>query len=357
MSQDGRATHSSWAMGLVAPAICAVAVPAQAHVKWFTTTDVHTAPVALATVLSPVFWAVLGLFCLLVFLGFLLDGWVARRFAGAISSGMAHAGTEQRLIRAATGGYLLYISSVGAVLLTPELRTHDSWPEVVQFLSALFLLWQPTAMLSGVGLLALYGAAIARFGIFHLTDYVFVPCLALYLMSLSASPVRLVRFREPMLIAGLAFSLAWTAIEKFLYPQWTDAVVATHPSIGLGLPLGFVVVMAAFIEFTLAFYLMTGRGLLRLGGLGYALIFVAAMPAFGRLDVFGHLTILAVLGVVVLRGSTPMQDGLHLWRAGPLRVGTLHPVRALAADSAWILLLYLGALIAFFAGYYALQRS
>ncbi len=339
------------------PLIGAVPMPAQAHVKWFTFTNVHTPPVALEKVLSPVFLSVLLLFCLLVFLGFLLDGWIARRFPGAVSSGAVHARAEQHLMRAATGGYLLYISSVGTVLLTPELRTQDTWPAAVQFLAALFLLWRPTTMLSGLVLLALFGDAVARFGVFHLTDYVFVPCLATYLISLSVGPPWLVRFREPMLTAGLAFSLAWTAIEKLLYPQWTDAVIATHPSIALGLPLGFVVVMAAFVEFTLAFYLVTGRGLLRLGALGYALIFLAAMPAFGRLDVFGHLTIIAVLWIVVLRGSTTMQDGVHLARGRRDSVGTPHSGRLLAADAAWILLLYLGTLIFFFVGYYTLQRS
>lgn len=160
-----------------------------------------------------------------------------------------------------------------------------------------------------------------------------------------------------MLVAGLAFSLTWTAIEKFLYPQWTDAVVTTHPSIGLGLPLGFLLVLAGFIEFTLAFYLVTGRGLLRLGGLGYALIFAAAMPPFGRLDVFGHLTIIAVLCIVILHGSTPMQHRMHLSRGSRDREGPRHLARAGIADAGWIMLLYLGTLIVFFAAYYMLQRS
>ncbi len=91
-----------------------------------------------------------------------------------------------------------------------------------------------------------------------MTDYVFMPCLAAYIVSLSlpaARLARLARLREPLLVSGLAFSLAWTAIEKFLYSQWTDAVVATHPSLEIGLPLGVVVVIAGFVEFTLAFYL------------------------------------------------------------------------------------------------------
>ena len=49
----------------------------------------------------------------------------------------------------------------------------------------------------------------------------------------------------------------------------------------------WVVVIAGFVEFTLAFYLVTGRGLLRVGGVGYMLIFLGAMSPFGKLDIFG----------------------------------------------------------------------
>ena len=319
--------------------------PAYAHVKWFTRTNVHTIPHALSRVLSPTFLVILVIAVPMVFSGFLLDGWIARRWPARLSSGVANAGFEQQLIRAATGAYFICASDVGRMILTPELRTHALWIAVVQFLSALFLVWRPTCILSGIGVLLLYADAIDRYGIFHLIDYVFFPCLALYLASLSLGRRRLDGIREPLLIAGLAFSLAWTAIEKFLYPQWTAAVVATHPSIGMGLPTPLVTTIAGFIEFTLAFYLVTGRGLLRLGGIGYASIFIAAMPVFGKLDVFGHLVIVAILAIVVLRGATPMQQRLHLAGSG------------LAANSAWTVLLYLLSLSLFFVMYYAMQTT
>ena len=325
---------------------CSVRPPfAQAHVKWFTPTDVHDAPVALSVVLSPVFLASLALFSFLVLFGFLLDGWVARRWPGILSSGLKHGAIEERLVRVAAGAFFVCVSDTGGVILTPELRSPAAWLGVVQFLIAFFLIWRRTCGLAGLGVLILYADAILRYGIFHLVDYVFFPCLALYFVSLSWDAGWLRRVREPVLVGGLAFGLAWTAIEKFLYPQWTDAVIATHPSIGMGLPDGLVVVIAGFVEFTLAFYLVTGRGLLRLGGAGYALIFIAAMPPFGKLDVFGHLVIVAILSIVVLRGTTPMQTGLH--RRG----------QGLAADAGWILGLYLLSLGGFFAMYYAMQRT
>ena len=318
---------------------------AAAHVKWFTSTDVHTAPVAFAAVLSPTFLSVMGLFLLLLLLGFLLDGWIARRWPAWLGSGLSHAAIEQRLIRAAAGAYFICASAAGRMILTPELTTHALWVATTQFLIAFFLVWRRTCILSGLGVLVLYLDAVRCYGVFHLVDYLFLLCLAIYLSSLSLRSARLARLREPLLTGGLAFSLAWTAIEKFLYPQWTIAVIATHPSIAMGLPVTLVTVIAGFVEFTLAFYLVTGRGLLRLGGAAYAMIFLAAMPAFGGLDVFGHLVILATLAIVVLRGVTPMQQRLHLAKYG------------IVLDTGWIGLLYLLTLAFFFVTYYAMQRT
>ena len=319
---------------------------AHAHVKWCTVTNVHDMPLAPRSVLSTIFLSVLAGFTLMVLLGFSLDGWIVRRWPRRLSNGGAARGAiRDRLIRAAAGAYFIYASVVGTIILTPELTTRATWVPIVQFLIALFLIWRPTCLLSGLGILVLYVDAVRQYGLFHLTDYVFLLCLAVYLGLVSLPASRLTRMREPLLVGSLAFSLAWTAIEKFLYPQWTDAVIAMHPSIGLGLADNIVVVIAGFVEFTLAFYLVTGRGLLRLGGAGYALIFIAAMPPFGKIDVFGHLVVIATLGIVVLGGTTPMQERVHL--AG----------HAVAVDAAWITMLYLLSLMLFFAAYYAMQRT
>ena len=69
------------------------------------------------------------------------------------------------------------------------------------------------------------------------------------------------------------------------------------------------------------------------------------MPAFGRVDVYGHLIILSILAIVVLRAATPMQNATHL-------VG-----RSLVADSKRIVAFYVISLILFFSAYYATQRT
>lgn len=49
---------------------------------------------------------------------------------------------------------------------------------------------------------------------------------------------------------------------KFSYFQYTMAVLIAHPSITAGFPPQVVIVIASFVEFTLAFLISAGRGLL-----------------------------------------------------------------------------------------------
>ena len=105
----------------------------------------------------------------------------------------------------------------------------------------------------------------------------------------------------------------WTAVEKFVYPQWTLQIVAVHPELAFGFAPRFAVVMAAFVEFTLAYFIMTGRGLVRFGAAAYALIFLGAISSFGHLDAVGHIPIVGILLAVRLHGASPLQEitGIH----------------------------------------------
>jgi len=97
------------------------------------------------------------------------------------------------------------------------------------------------------------------------------------------------------------------------------------------------------VEFTLAFYVMAGRGLVRFGAAAYAAIFLAAVPEFGHLDAVGHIPIVAILAVMCLRGASPLQCLLGI------------EGRAVAASAAAVSALYLASLTGFFGLYYGLQ--
>jgi len=332
--------------------IALLPVQAFAHVKWFcSTVDVVQPPVGLGTVLTPVFGAVCCVFLALVFAGFLLDGAVARYWPRLASSGRLHADTEEKLIRLAIGAYFLLLWDKGAVvlwerggvILTPELLASLAWMSALQFAIALSVGWRSTCVLAAAGIGILYGYGIAQFGVFHMTDYVFFPGLAAYLALTSIGTPGALRLRVPLLSGGLAFGLMWTAIEKFVYPQWTLGVVAQHPDLAFGFPWDFTVVVAGFVEFTLAFYVMAGRGLVRFGAATYAAIFIAAIPEFGHLDAVGHIPIIAILGVVCLRGASPLQRLFGVIERRP------------AANAVAISALYLVSLTGFFGMYYGLH--
>ncbi len=337
-------------VGLAAAAL--IPVRASAHVKWFcSTADVTQAPVAPGHVLTPLFGLIACGFLLLVYVGFLLDGSVARRWPWLASSGSLHADIEEKLVRLAAGAYFLLLWDKGAVvlwergdaILTPELMAGIAWMGALQLTVAISVAWRRSCLLAAAGICVLYAYGIAQFGIFHMTDYVFFPGIAAYLALTWVSTPAALRWRVPLLSGGLAFGLMWTAVEKFVYPQWTLEVVAEHPGLAFGFPWQFVVMVAGFVEFTLAFYVMTGRGLVRFGAAAYAAIFIAAIPEFGHLDTVGHIPIVGILAAVCLRGASPVQRLL----------GMQH--RTANANAAMISALYLASLAGFFVMYYGLQ--
>ena len=339
---------------VTAGALTLIPAAASAHVKWFcTTVDVAAPPVALAGVLSPLFLSCAGGFVLLVFAGLLADGWIARLWPDMLSSGFRLRKVEELLIRVGVGTYCLCLWNRAAVvpwghagaILTPELLDHDRLVGALQVAVAVLVALRRSCWLAALVLVTLIGLGIARYGVFHMTDYVYFAGLAAYLALTSMRPGRLRRCRLPLLGASLGFSLMWTAIEKFLYPGWTAQILIEHPNLTAGLPVASVVVIAGFVEFSLAFYLITGRGLLRLGAVALMAVFLSATPEFGELDTVGHLPIVAILLAVAVRGATPMQDALRLHGRGP------------AVNAAAVCGLYLATLSVMMAMYYGLQLT
>ncbi|WP_428484567.1 hypothetical protein [Rhodopila sp.] len=320
--------------------------------KWFSPIAHATeAPIALTRVLTPTFGLVCGGFLLMIFLGFVADGEVARRWPRLASSGPLHADLEEKLIRLATGAFFLLLWDNGAkvawghgsAILTPELVATNGWMGPLQAAIAVSVAWRRGCLFAAAGICVLYGYAIALFGIFHMTDYVFFPTLAAYLAISAIRGRRALALLVPLVSGGLAFGLMWTAVEKFVYPQWTLYIVAEHPDLAFGFPWPFAVTVAGFVEFTLAFHVMTGRGLVRFSAAAYAAIFLAAIPEFGHLDAVGHILIVGILAVVCLRGASPLQRLLGVVERTPL------------ANAAAISAIYLVSLAGFIAMYYGLH--
>ena len=319
LRRAGRALAQSLLHAAAVLAAVAALRPARAsaHIKWFAPYDVAQSPVPIVGVMTAHFLLVLAGFVLLVFGGFMLDRIVSRsrpRIAGLQRREEA----EERVMRAGTGAFFMALFAMGGIILTPELRTDAGWTGWLQFGIAASMVSARTCVLGAIGIVALYAYGIALYGVFHLSDYPMFLGIAAYMALTSSTSPRLRSQRMPILYATVCGSLMWGAVEKWAYPQWTFPLLDARPYLTLGIPPGDFMVVAGFVEFALAFYILTGLGLLRLGIFGLGLIFVAAIVDFGKLDAIGHLPIIVSLVAMFLHGPTRLHHWLHDARRGLL---------------------------------------
>ena len=104
-------------------------------------------------------------------------------------------------------------------------------------------------------------------------------------------------------------------------------------------------VVAGFVEFAFAFYILTGFGLVRLAVLGLGTIFAAAIIDFGKVDAIGHLPILVPLAAMFLHGPTQLNRWFHANSDSLFR-------QVRTSGTAFALTVFL-----FFAAYYGLQNA
>ncbi|HEX5869260.1 MAG TPA: hypothetical protein VFY65_02525, partial [Longimicrobium sp.] len=186
-------------------------------------------------------------------------------------------------------------------LLAPELRVWAGWIGWLQFGFALLLLFPRTVPIAGGGLIALYLLGAARFGAFHLLDYLFFAGAGWYLLVSRARSERLRGTGLPALYATVGFSLCWVALEKIVYPQWALYLLDQHPQLTLGLETRFFLLAAAFVELSLG-YLLIINLLQRPLALVITIVFFLTTTVFGKLEVIGHTPIHAALIVFLLQG-------------------------------------------------------
>ena len=330
----------------------ALPIQADAHVKWFCSiADVKASPLPIAAVLSSTFLLVAGLFLFISGVGYAADHWGRALWPLPDHPSIRRRRLEDAIVRATVGlfffflwrGHVVVVWENGGTILTPELALSSELVTVLQLIVAISMLWRRVLFLGATAIVLLYGCGIWNYGIFHMTDYLFFPGLAIFFARDPREPLGTAPWRTTFLTSSLGLSLMWTAIEKFLYPAWTAEVVALHPSTSFGFGIPFVIVVAGFIEFSLAFHILIGTGLARLGSALFALIFVSAIPDFGHLDAVGHLMILGILAAGMIRGVSAL---------GPL----VRPLSSTTArDTATCLALYVGSFILMTGAYYGLH--
>ncbi len=316
---DGR-LPTRFASTTIATLLCFPSV-AEAHVKWFCgPIDGSASPQPFVQVVTPFFLELLAVFLSLVIIGAMLDALIARFARTPIVPIDRAAMLSDPLVRLGVALYglclwdnlavVMWADSSSGSVLTPDLYGADRMVGYVQLAMAATVLIPRLSIVAAAALVGLYAMGVAKFGLFYMIDYLFFLGLAAYI---ALSDPRLGRFsvhhfRVSILIGSLSLSLMWTAVEKFLFPQWTIAVLLLHPGVTAGLPFPTVATIAGFVEFSLAFYLLASREILgRVGAVLLGIVFVAAMPEFGMLDVVGHIPVLLILLVALITGETPLQ--------------------------------------------------
>jgi hypothetical protein len=142
--------------------------------------------------------------------------------------------------------------------------------------------------------------------------------------------------------AGL--TLIWAAVEKFAYSQWTISVLEGKPHMLMGMSPPIFMKVSGFTEFFLTFILLGAVSVIgRLIALGFMSVFVLAVFEFGILDAVGHLMIVAILWVLIVRGPTDARDMLVL------------PDKSLFTEAYFMTGLYFLAFVMIFILYYGIH--
>ena len=294
---------------------------ADAHVKWFNRDYcVSCRPESLQHILDQRWLWLLALFVLVSLCIFLIDrlwGESANRWIDRLVARIET--PPQDYLRVGLGVFLLCLWLQPGVLLTPELRTSNpAIPWLQLALAATTLSWR-TTWIASCGIFFLYGLALEQYGLFHMLDYPIFFGIAAYLAIHSLRVSWLKPLAGSVLLSAVAATLLWASLEKWAYWVWTMPVVAQHPDIDLGFDPKAYILLAGFVEFFLAYFLLGGRFCNRLAAFGLLLIFVAAIFDFGKIDAVGHLMIILSLVVIILQGAQPVTDFFTFPRLGITR--------------------------------------
>ena len=297
------------------------AASAEAHVKWFFDYDVAQPPTPIGEVLDGTFVKLFLASVAACYVFFLCDRYLYEEgiLAEFDKKLKLFNNVADYIMRSAAGIFFLALFGWWAFgfgesfYLTPELKTASPVAAWLQLAMALAVASRRTVFLTGLGIFALYIAAAFNYGLFHMLDYMIFLGIGYYLI---VSQIKTSGWYKSGLIALFActgLTLIWAAVEKFAYSHWTIPVLEARPHMLLGMSPPVFMKVSGFIEFFVTFILLGAVSVVgRLVALGFMSIFVLAVFEFGTLDAVGHLMIVAILWVLIVRGPTDARDMLVL---------------------------------------------
>ena len=294
--------------------------PAVAHVKWFVEHDVSKPPTPIGEVLNGTFVKMFLVCVVLTYLFFLADRYIHEKgyLAKFDESLKRFDGFASYVMRISAGVFFLslffwYLYHGSTFYITPELKTAAAWVPWLHLVLALAVISPRTTPITGLGIFALYAAAIGDYGIFHMLDYVIFLGIGYFLITLGLKTPVWLKSGFVTLFACAGLTLIWASVEKFGYAEWTFPLFEENPRMLMGLEPRTFMMVSGFVEFSITFALLGAVSVVgRLVSLGTMSIFVLAVFEFGIVDAVGHLMIVAILFVLIVRGPTDARNMLVL---------------------------------------------
>jgi hypothetical protein len=296
---------------LLGGAVATWPLAAHAHVKWFAEYDLDKPPLPIGEVLTGQFLSIFLISVVWMYAFFWLDRYALRK--GILEDAVRRYTVSEPvafvMMRLAA---LIFFAAVGvygifgdAFFLTPELKTDYRWVPWLQFVMSLCALHRYTVPLTGLGIAILYVVATTQYGIFHLLDYLILVGVSYYFLAVPMSGPRWLMSRYLVLYATTGLTLLWASIEKWGYASWTYPLLAREPDLLMGFEPRTYMMLAGFFEFNVTFMALSSASLLsRAVTLALFSIFLLAIVKFGMIDAVGHLLIIAILFVLIVRGPT-----------------------------------------------------
>ncbi len=347
---DGRSLLRAGSAGVL---ILLNVVSADAHVKWFFDYDVTKPPTPIGDVLDGTFVKLFLLSALACYVFFLVDRYIYEDgLFEDFDRGLKRLDNAAEFImRTAAGIFFLCLFGWWAFgygesfYLTPELKTSSSYVPWVHLAIAVCVLSRRTVFASGLGVFGLYVAAGLDYGLFHILDYLIFLGIAYFLLVVGSSSKRVLKSGFVVLFACTGLTLIWAAVEKFAYAHWTISVLEERPHMLMGLTPPVFMKVSGFVEFFVTFILLGAVSVVgRLIALCLMSVFVLAVFEFGMVDAIGHLMIVAILWVLVVRGPTDARNMLVL------------PDKSLFTEAYFMTGLYFLAFVMVFILYYGIHH-
>ena len=325
---------------------------AEAHVKWFVDFDVAEQPMPIGEVIDKTFVYMFIVSVIACYLFFLADRYIYEEgyLADFDKKLKLFDGLANAIMRAASGIFFLSLFLWWALgygesfYITPELKTTAAFVPWVHLIIALCVVSRYTTPITGIGIFFLWITAAFQFGLYHLLDYMIFLGIA-YFLTVSFSKTKgWLKSGFVVLFACTGLTLIWASVEKFAYADWTNPVFEKSPHMLMGMSAATFMKLSGFMEFFITFALLGAASVVgRLVSLGFMSIFVLAVFEFGMVDAIGHLMIVAILFVLIVRGPTDARNMLVL------------PDKSLFTEAYFMTGLYYLAFVTIFLLYYGLH--